>query len=189
MIVSQRDSRWSGIKLGTSKMFSFHVIFSRMFGSINKFKVINPIIRSIMIYVMNSFACIKLSTKMLFHNISMFKKSFTHNLNKYISILPQNFSAFPSRMVFTIISFYFRLINRIILFTTRYRTITNNKLHSISSYKKIISTVFASSSPTFNTIQEWSDYVFLSKLFFTPPTNSFSICHTSNSTQDNNICQ
>lgn len=130
--LSQRDSRWKNIKLGTSdttiggyglKVFSFGVIFKGVFASAQKLQIFYSIIRSIMVYMVDCFISFKLSAYKFFHNISMLKISFAICGNKNISIFSKRSFWIPSGVIFSIVSFYFRLVNWICFTMTRKRTI------------------------------------------------------------------
>lgn len=73
-----------------STYFSFFpftkMIFLHMFTIIRKqFKIFNPIIYFVSIYMMDAFTLFEFSSKMLFHYISVLKNSFTIYIDPYIA--------------------------------------------------------------------------------------------------------
>ena len=63
----------------------------------DKFKIIDGVICSVMIFVMNNLARKKRPSEMLLHDVAMFKDSLPVNINKAVS--PENRSAFVSSMI------------------------------------------------------------------------------------------
>lgn len=120
-------------------------VFMRVLTSANKFKVFYSIIASNVIYMVDCFIFTKFSMKKLFHNVSMFKKSFSVNRDRNISIFSFSPIRFPSPMVSPVISFYFTLINRIILCNTTTRTIFG----SVFSIRKNLKFLFTKSTDCF----------------------------------------
>lgn len=111
------------------------------FTSTKKFKIFNSIIGLISINVMNTLSTFKLSTQKLFHNISVFKKSFTLYLEKNIAIFSQRFSTFPIRVASTIISFYFVLIGWVVFKRATSRTIFCCKSPITTNFKNFSATL------------------------------------------------
>lgn len=116
-------------------------IFMRMFSPTKKFKIFNSIIIPNMVYMMYRFILREFSSKIFFHNISMFKKPFTMNRNKNISIFSPTAIFSPSGVIFPIVSFYSFLVNRIVSRHTTARTISCHIL-SMGKNLKLLFTKF-----------------------------------------------
>ncbi len=72
----------------------FRVIEANMFRLRNNFKVINTIICSYAVFVMNHFVSFNFSIQKLFHQISMIKYSFTINIDTQIPFFSKQRSSF-----------------------------------------------------------------------------------------------
>jgi len=160
MTLSQRDPRWANVNLGTSRtttigshglfsiksfkvcgVSSFLVFFYKMLRNIKNLHIFNSIVSFVSINMMYLFFSIKFSFKMFLHQISVFIHSFASMTDYFISMRSYK-SAFIVMMVFSISSFYFRLINRVIFFITRLRTISSN----ISSIFRNVEKLFTEST-------------------------------------------
>lgn len=116
--LSQRDSRWGNLKLGTGntlikdyglEMNPLKMIFFRVFAPTQQFEVFNSIIMAISIYMVDCFICFKFSSNVFFHDKSMFITSSTINRNKSVPILSNSAINRPSEMFFPHWMIYFVL--------------------------------------------------------------------------------
>lgn len=98
-------------------------MFMRMVRTGKYLQVLDSIIFFVSIYMMNSLIKFKFSMKILLHNISMFINFLFSKVKKNISSRMSSFSTFPTRMVFTIVSFYLFLIYWMSFSITALRTI------------------------------------------------------------------